>query len=60
METNFELGDVNQDGMVDFLDITPFIAVVTGGGFQFEADTNGDGEVDFLDIVPFINLLTGA
>ena len=60
VETNFELGDVNQDGMVDFLDITPFIAVVTGGGFQFEADTNGDGEVDFLDIVPFINLLTGA
>ena len=58
---NFELGDVNRDGEVDFLDIAPFIAVVTApDGFQFEADINGDGMVDFLDIVPFVTLLTGG
>ena len=54
------IGDVNLDGMVDFLDIPEFIARVTGGEFQAEADINGDGDVDFLDIPEFIDLLTGA
>ena len=54
------LGDVNLDRTVDFLDIVPFIDVVTGGGDQAEADINGDGAVDFLDIVPFIDILTGS
>ena len=52
------LGDVNRDGVVDFLDISPFIAVLALNGFQAEADTNGDGTVDFLDISPFIILLS--
>jgi len=54
------LGDVNQDGIVNFLDIAPFIAVLSGGGFQAEADTNQDGVVNFLDIAPFIGILTAA
>ena len=52
------LGDVNRDGSVNFLDIAPFIAVLTTGDDQVEADINGDGDVDFLDIAPFISLLT--
>ena len=52
--------DVNQDGMVDFLDIAPFIAVLSSGGFQAEADCNGDTMVDFADIAPFIAALSGA
>ena len=58
LETEFPLGDVNRDGVVDFLDIAPFIALLTAGDFQDEADTNGDDTVDFLDISPFIALLT--
>ena len=53
------LGDVNLDGVVDFLDIQPFIDVLASGGNQFEADINGDGDVDFLDIAPFIAVLAG-
>lgn len=53
------LGDVNQDGSVDFLDISPFIAVLSGGTFQAEADCNEDGSVNFLDISPFIAILSG-
>ena len=53
------LGDVNQDGIVNFLDIAPFIGVLSGGGAQAEADTNQDGVVNFLDIAPFIVILTG-
>ena len=52
------LGDVNRDGVVDFLDISPFILVLSAGGSQAEADINGDGNVDFLDVSPFVVLLS--
>lgn len=55
----FILGDVNRDGFVTFLDISPFIALLTDTTFQIEADTNLDGVVNFLDISSFIDLLTG-
>ena len=54
------LGDVNLDGEVDFLDISPFIRVLLSGDFLEEADLNQDGEVNFLDISPFISILSGG
>ena len=54
------LGDVNQDGVADFLDINPFITVLNIGSFLEEADCNRDGEVSFLDIAPFIHILSGS
>ena len=56
-------GDVNLDGVVNFLDISPFIIALTMGNmgeFQAQADCNDDGAVDFLDISPFIIALTGG
>lgn len=53
-------GDVNLDGEVNFLDITPFIGVLSSGVFQPQADVNSDGEVSFLDIQPFINILSAT
>ena len=53
------LGDVNQDGIVNFFDIAPFIDLLAGEDFQAEADTNGDGTVNFFDIPPFIDILAG-
>lgn len=52
------VGDVNMDGMVDFLDITPFIAALSGDDAPVEADIDQNGVVDFLDITPFIVLLS--
>ena len=52
------LGDVNLDTEVNFLDISPFIAVLSTGGFQNEADLDQNGLVDFLDIAPFITALS--
>ena len=52
------LGDVNGDSTVNFLDISPFIVVLSAGGFQTEADINQDGNVNFLDISPFIKILS--
>ena len=51
-------GDVNQDGGVNFLDIAPFISILSSGDFQTEADVNDDGDVGFLDISPFIALFS--
>ena len=52
------LGDANLDGLVNFLDISPFIGLLSGGGFLNEADMNQDGFVNFLDISPFIVALS--
>ena len=54
------LGDVNQDGVVTFFDIAPFIAVLAGEGFQAEADIDQNGIVNFFDIQPFIEILSEA
>ena len=53
------LGDVNQDGLVNILDIAPFVGVLSSQTFQAEADIDQNGVVNFLDISPFINILAG-
>ena len=57
-EGQFLLGDINQDGVVNFLDISPFISRLQTGIFLAEADIDGNGLVNFLDISPFISLLS--
>ena len=52
------LGDANLDGLVNFMDISSFIGLLSGGGFLNEADMNQDGFVNFLDISPFIVALS--
>ena len=52
--------DVNRDGVINFLDIAPFISLLTIGDFQAEADCNQDGAVNFLDIAPFILILANS
>lgn len=53
-------GDINLDGSVDLLDVTPFVNLITAGGFQAEADINLDGVVDLLDVGPFVAILSGG
>ena len=54
------VGDVSLDGVVNFLDISPFIAILSGGDFQAEADCDQNGFVNFLDIAAFITILSGS
>ena len=58
IDDSFLLGDVNRDGVVDFLDISPFIVLLSTQEFQAEADIDGNGVVDFLDISPFIIIIS--
>ena len=53
------LGDVNQDGAVNFLDISGFIGFLSSNVYLEEADIDQNGLVNFLDISPFISLLSG-
>jgi len=53
------LGDINQDGGVNFQDIGPFIGALSPASvFIPEADCNQDGEVNFFDITSFIEILS--
>ncbi len=56
---NVVVGDVNQDGLINLLDVTPFVAAVSGGPFVDEADINRDGLANLLDIGPFVGLISG-
>ena len=65
---NWPRGDLNCDGVVNFLDINPFVLALTGqAAYQAQypncnwlnADANGDGVVNFADINPFVALLSG-
>ena len=63
----FKLGDVNNDGMVTFADIDPFVAAIGTNESQFQAqhpawswraaDCNLDGMVTFADVDPFVALI---
>ena len=53
-------GDINQDGVVDLLDVGPFVGLLTSGEYLEEADINQDGLVNLTDVGPFVDLLTGT
>ena len=63
------LGDANDDGVLDFGDIEPFVlalfdpkaymAMYPGVDLLLRLDINGDGSLDFGDIEPFVDLLFG-
>ena len=54
-------GDLNEDGAVNALDISPFVAALTGELSDApRADTNEDGVVNALDIHGFVQLLVGS
>ncbi len=53
------LGDVNGDGSINLLDVSPFVDSITSGCYIENADMNQDGEVSRLDINLFIAALLG-
>ena len=53
------VGDVNQDGSINTLDVVPFINVILDGTYQFEADADLDGRANLLDVGRFVDLLLG-
>ena len=59
IDDGFIIGDVNQDGVVSLLDVSPFVEALTTGVYEIRADINCDGAVDLLDVSLFVELLAG-
>ena len=55
-------GDCDCNGRVDFGDINPFVAALSGGTpCSFDnCDANGDGLINFADINPFVAILSAG
>jgi hypothetical protein len=49
------LGDMNEDGKVNGLDVEPFVDVLLNGLYQSEADMNLDDKINGLDVEPFVH-----
>lgn len=57
------LGDVNNDGLVNVLDIVGIVTFILGTGeleIEEAGDFNGDGSIDILDIVMMVNCILGT
>ena len=56
-DCDFSLGDVNQDGLVDLLDVSPFVDLLLSETYACEGDVSKDLSVDLLDVDFFVQLV---
>ena len=54
------LGDINEDGILNILDIVIIVNQVLSNEYTLLADVNEDGFVDVLDVVMVVNILLGG
>lgn len=54
------VGDVNCDGVINLLDVDPFIDAIVNDFPEPKADVNMDGSDDLMDVVDFVQLLVGG
>lgn len=57
---NYTLGDVNDDGTIDILDVVLTVNIILNPGDETPAaDLNQDGVINVLDIVIIVNIILG-
>ena len=58
---NYEIGDINQDFMINILDIVAIATGILDGGINgiayYLADVNGDDLINILDIINIVNII---
>ena len=52
-------GDIDGNGVVNLLDVGPFVDLLSNGGKNPAGDGNGDGVVNLLDVQFFVDALNG-
>jgi hypothetical protein len=57
VESSFILGDLNDDGVLDVLDVVGLVNAVLNGGYSEPGDMNQDGVLDILDVVTLVNAI---
>ena len=63
-EENYLLGDINNDGLINILDVVLIINLILGLSEPIEnevviSDINQDGIINILDIVLLVNMILG-
>ena len=53
--SNFILGDLNQDGYVDILDVIVIVNTILSDDYSSIADMNNDGTLNVVDVVIIVN-----
>ena len=56
-EVTLQLGDTNNDGNVDVLDVVIIVSLVLVGEYEESGDLNGDGILNVLDIVQLVGII---
>jgi len=55
------LGDINDDGVINVLDVVGLVNIVLGiEDFNPAGDMNNDGLINVLDVVILVNLILGS
>jgi hypothetical protein len=58
LEADVLLGDVNNDGFINILDVVTTVNIVLGqADWMDAADFNSDGVINVLDIVSIVNVI---
>ena len=52
-----ELGDLNQDSIINILDIVIMVNLILAADYSSTADINSDGTINVLDVVLLINIV---
>ena len=61
-QSNGTIGDLNNDGIIDVLDLVTTINIIMDlvdptSMQQFAGDINSDGIIDILDVVQLVNMI---
>ena len=57
--SNAELGDLNEDGVINILDIVLLVNIILSSDYTSNSDMNADGTINVLDVVLLINIVLG-
>ena len=53
----YNLGDINNDGSVNILDVIETVTIILNGEYNQIVDMNYDGAVNILDIIEIIYII---
>ena len=56
----FSLGDINNDGSIDVLDIVSSVNLILNNEYNNSADLNSDNSINVLDIVQLVNIILNS
>ena len=59
-DNDVTLGDLNNDGNLNILDIVSLVNLAIAGEYNPLGDFNGDGVLNVLDIVSLVNLILNS